>query len=136
MDLIISGNHCSIPCNTKRWDCSNYNIVLETWMIKSDLQNLRNSIVPGATKELYQIMGKPYFYDQTWQANNTIRVIPQANEGNLYNMRKEKTVFVKSITDSPCEGQMGKNGYLDVKMEFNISANSSIQSMIEMIGVN
>jgi len=127
MDLIISGNSCSINCYTKRWDVQDYNVILETWMSKSNLQALRNSIVPNATKELYQIMGKKFFYDQTWQGNNTIRLIPQATtQGTLSNMRGEKVVFVKSITDNPCKGQMGKNGYLNVKMEFNISANSSL----------
>ena len=127
MDLIISGNHCSILGWCKRWTTSGYNVVVETWMIKSDLQDLRNSIVPNATKELFQIMGQSYFYDQTWQANNTLRLIPQATtRGTLSNMRDEKVVFVKSISDSPCEGQMGRDGYLNVKMEFNPSGNQSL----------
>jgi len=127
MDLIISGNHCSILGWTKRWSTSNYNIVVETLMIKSDLQDLRNSIVPGASKELYQIMGRKYYYDQTWQANNTLTLIPQSTtQGTLSNMRGEKVVFVKSISDNPCKGKLGNDGYLDVKVEFNISGNQNL----------
>ena len=127
MDLIISGNNCSILGWCKRWSTSNYNVVVETLMIKSDLQDLRNSIVPGASKELYQIMGQKYFYDQTWQSNNTIRLIPQdTTQGTLSNMRGEKVVFVKSISDNPCKGKLGQDGYLDIKMEFNSSGNQSL----------
>jgi len=127
MDLVISGNNCHILCWTKRWSVSNYSLTLETWMSKSDLQDLRNSVVPGASSELYSILGRKYFFDQTWQANNTIVLIPQdTTYGNLSMMRPEKVVFVKSIVDNPCEGQMGRDGYLNVKLEFNPSGNQNL----------
>lgn len=55
-----------INCWCSRWDVDNYSIVAETWLKKNDLQTLRNNIRPGATKELYRILGRPRFTDTSW----------------------------------------------------------------------
>ena len=124
MNLIISGNHCSIPCWCTRWDTSNYSITIETFMTKGNLQDFKNSIVPGAVKELYQIMGKSYYHDQTWQGNNTIRLIPQATpQGTLSIARQEKVCFPKTITTSTMKGD---DGWIMCKVEAYVSGNQNL----------
>ena len=74
-------------------------------MKKADLQSLRSSVTPGATGELYKILGRPTFYDKTWSASNTLRLIPSGDEGsNMPYMRSEKLIFVKGISDVPIDG--------------------------------
>ena len=51
-------------------------MVVSTWLKKDDLQTLVSNITPGACRELFQIMGRKYFFDTTWQANNTIKLKP------------------------------------------------------------
>ena len=114
-DLLIyyNGNDY-IDCRCSRWNVSNKSIVIETWLDKSDLQNLRNNIVPGAVDGLYKIMGDEIFYDKTWQGLNTITLRPNEytlrighdiwegnNTSNLKNMRGEITVYPKTITTHP-----------------------------------
>lgn len=67
-DLNISGGNCSIECFCSRYDIQNYGFIVQTWLSKSDLQDLRNSIRPGATGELFKILGRPRFYDKSWSA--------------------------------------------------------------------
>lgn len=117
----LTGNDF-ICCDCSRWDTDNYNVIIETWLTKSQLQTLRNNITPGAAGELYQILGAPTFYDQTWQGNNTIRLVPvNISLSSLYNMRNGKTIYVKDVSTSPIEG---KSGYLSVKVEGYISGSS------------
>lgn len=102
-----------------RWDVSDYTLTMETWLTKSQLQTLRANIVPGATEELYAILGQPYYYDMTWSGRNTIMISSCTNlTSNLKNMRTTKLVFVKDITDSPIPGA---SGYINVKIEGYIS---------------
>ena len=122
LDLNIYYSSLSSPhyinCWCSRWSTDNYAITLETWLTKSQLQTLRSNITPGAADELYTILGKPTFYDATWQGQNTIRLEPTGDSSTLSNMRNEKLIYVKNITDSPLEGA---NGYLQVKIEGYIS---------------
>jgi len=110
--------------------------VAETWLKKNDLQTLVSNIVPGAVKELYQIMGRKYYYDQTWQANNTIKLKPNiytkiiggdkwegTNTSKLAEMRSEVVCFPKTITTSSIEGS---NGWIDCKIEAYVSGNQSL----------
>jgi len=121
-DITISGNTCSVDCFCSRWDVQNYNVILETWMKKSDLQSLRTSITPQAVGELYTILGRPRYYDSTWQGNNTITVIP-TSDTQMAKMRRQKTLFVKNISDSPIGGP---SGYLNVKIECMISGTGNL----------
>lgn len=113
-----------ICCNCSRWDVQSYSIVIETWLTKTQLQILRNNIVPQAVGELYTILGKPLYYDQTWEGNNTIQLTPNTAMGsNLKSMRDSKLIYVKNITDSPLEGP---KGYLHVKIEGMISGSQNL----------
>ena len=111
-----------INCWCSRWDVQNYSLVVETWMNKSNLNTLRNNITPGAAGELYTILGRPRYYDSTWQAGNTLKFSPnQAYQ--LSNMRKDTLAFVKNITDTPIDGA---SGWLNVKLECLISGTGGL----------
>ena len=111
-------------CDCSRWTIDNYAITIETWMTKSQLQTLRSNITPQAVGELYVILGKPRYYDQTWQSQNTIRLTPNtASNSTLKAMRDEKIIYVKNITDTCLEGP---KGYINVKLEGYISGNQNI----------
>ena len=124
-DMRISGNHCSINCNCNRWDVSNYDITLETFLKKNDLKNLRDSVRPGATGELYNILGRPRYYDRSWKGYNTISI--SSNSRNVSKLRKmrpgRRLIFVKNLSDSPIPG---KSGWISVKIEGCISGMRSI----------
>lgn len=122
-DLFISGSTYSINCWCSRWDVQNYNLIIETWLKEGDLETLRNNIRPGAVGELYKILGKPHFYDSSWEAANTLRFVTNANVGNLYNMREEKLGFVRNITTAPLEGS---SGWTFVKLELAVSGSGDL----------
>jgi len=120
-DLTISGNNFSIDCNCSRWDSDSYQVIMEAWLKKSDLKNLRDNITPGAVDELYTVLGKPFYYDKTWTAENTIRLIPDSdNFSNLYNMKTDKIIYVKNITSTPIRGD---SLWLNCKIEGYLSGN-------------
>ena len=114
-----------------RWDVDDYTITIETWITKDELDTLMNNIVPGATGELYQILSRPYFYDQTWEGNNTIRICPNNytqhtpntdewsgdNLSNLPYMRDDTIIYVKNITTHP----INFTGYIETKIEGYVS---------------
>jgi len=112
-DMLITGHSCVIQCWCSRWDVGDYGMILETWLNKSDLQSLRDSITPQAVGELFKILGRPHHYDTTWSGENTIELIPIPDR-QLSNMRSKEVVFVKNITDSPVEGD---KGWIHVKIE-------------------
>jgi len=119
-----ASNYRYINCNCSRWDANNYSLTLETWLNKSQLKTLRNYIIPGATGDLYTILGRPHHYDKTWTADNTIRIIPNDSYGStLDDMRSEKVLFVKNISDTPLEGT---SGWLNVKLECLLSGSSDM----------
>jgi len=104
-----------------RWDVQNYSLTCETWLNKADTQSLMENIIPGATGELYQILGKPNYYDKTWTASNTIKVKSHPSS-NLKNMRSEKIVYVKNVTTHP----ITSTDWIEIKLECNISGNQDI----------
>ena len=110
-----------IECGCSRWDNDNYNTIIETWMTKSELQTLREHITPGAAGELYSILGKPRYYDMTWQGQNTIKLVP--NGGSLNYMRNERLLFVKNISDTPLPGP---SGWINVKIEGYLSGSGDL----------
>lgn len=120
-DSMIGTNY--IDCRCSRWDVDGYSLIVETWLKKSDLQTLRNNIVPQAVGELYKIMDVPHHYDTTWSANNTLKLSPIAG-AQLDLMRGEdKVVYVKNITDTCLPGD---KGWLNVKIEVMISSNQEL----------
>ena len=123
-DIIISGNSCSIPCACSRFTVDNYSITIETWLKKSDVQKIRNNVMPGATRDMCNILGLPHFFDTTFTRDNTLRLIPNVSFGsNLPYMRGEKTVFCKSIQTNPLSGD---KGWISCKMEFFVSGTSEL----------
>jgi len=114
-----------IDCYCSRWDTNNYEIVIETWIKKTDLQTLRDNITPNAVGELYNILGRPKYYDKTWSSENTLKLKPNSNSStsNLNNMRREKLIYVKNITDSPIKGA---NGWFNVKIEGYVSGSTDL----------
>lgn len=93
-------------------------------MKKSDLQNLRSSITPGAVGTLYEILGEPHFYDTTWQGNNTIVLSPHPSS-QLYKMRRgrDTVCYCRNITTRPIGGDAG---FIEVKLECSLSSNQEI----------
>ena len=118
--LYYSGS-AFVDCACNRWDTNNYSIVIETWLNKSQLNSLRIGLTPGAVGELYKILGRPTYYDQTWQSENTLRIVPVSS--SVDGMRTEKTIYVKSLSDSPIPGT---SGWLSVKIEGLISGSSNL----------
>ncbi|MBE3094408.1 MAG: hypothetical protein IMZ52_05205 [Actinobacteria bacterium] len=118
-----------------RWDVQDYDVIVSTFLSKADLQILKEHIRPGAVKELYKILGKPKFYDSSWQGFNTLLLVPNIHkkwnvfagydedekikpESSLNKMRNEKTVFVKNITENP----MGADtNFINIKLDCCIS---------------
>ena len=117
-----------------RWDVQDYNVIISTWLSKADLQTLKEHIRPGAVKELFKVLGKPKFYDSTWQGMNSLRLVPNIHtkwnvfagygdekikpESTLYKMRNEKTVFVQNLTENPCGAD---TNYINIKLDCKIS---------------
>jgi len=111
-----------IDCWCSRWDYDNYSIKVETWLKKDALKDLRDNIVPGAVDELYNVLGKPFYYDKTWTASNTVRLRPNpSSNSSLKEMRNEKLIFVKNITSTPIKGN---SLWINCKIEGYVSGGS------------
>lgn len=122
-DLCISGSDCSIDCYNTRWTSDDYLITIETFITKSDLQSLEDSVVPGAVDVMYNLMGRDMYHDSTFQGNNTIVLTPQSNVGKLSNMRSEKVIFIKHLISEPITGP---SGYLSIRLEGYLSGSQVI----------
>ena len=100
---ILNGNTTlttgdSIDCWASRFDIDNYNITIETILSPGDRNDLFKNITPGAVRELYNILGTPYFIDSTYSSGNTINVDPIGNLADIVNSYK---IAIKSISDTP-----------------------------------
>ena len=128
--LIYYGNRDTeeyLDCKCSRWDVSDYDIIVETWLKKDDAQTLRENIVPGATGELFKVLGRPTFYDKTWQSKNTLYIKPNPSpdfmpHSRLYNMREEVYLYVQNYTEHP----ITNTDWIEIKIEGKISGTSSI----------
>lgn len=105
-----------INCWCTRWDETNWDIIIETFLDKSSVQTLINNTTPGAVGELYEVLGSRVYYDKTWEGNNTLKFSPNSGckVSTLKDMREDKIVYVKNLTTSPIEGA---NGLINVKIE-------------------
>ena len=121
-DLDIDGyNYVEGRCS--RWDVDNYSVIVETWLNKDSFSNLLNNITPGATKDLYTILGRPNYYDTTWQGNNTIRLYPTPDSQKMPNsklkeLRRDTICYVKNITSGHVPGM---DKWVRIKIEGYIS---------------
>jgi len=122
LDLLISGNNCSLLCRCSRFQVSNYDFIIETWLTKAQLTDLNYSITPGAVSMLYEVLGKKHFYDTTWQGNNTITFTPTGNSDLKYRVN-ETTGYCRNITTRPLEGD---SLLIECKLECAISGSSGL----------
>ena len=121
-DLNIVGDSCDINCWCGRWQVDNYTFIIETWLTKTQYQNLRDSVRPGAVGELFNILGKPHFYDASWSTANTLTFTPIA--GNLLaKMRKPTTGYCKNLISSPLKGD---KGHIFCKIEMVVSGSGDL----------
>lgn len=104
-----------VDCFCTRWDVSDYEVTIETFLKKDDLYNIKNNVYPGATEELFKILGKPTYYDTTYNGDNTLEFEPLEEMDDL---REKKLVYIKSISDSPAAA---RSGYLNLKLTGYIS---------------
>ena len=100
-----------IDCWCKRFDVSNYDVIIETFLSPEARNKLFQSVTPGALRELYNILGKPKYIDTTYSSGNTLRLEPI---GNLTNLENEMIIAVKSISDSSIPGASKK---FNIKIE-------------------
>jgi len=116
-----------IDCRCSRWDVQDYTIIVESWLKKDEIQELRNNITPGAVGELYQVLGKPHYYDKTWQGQNTIKILPTPSSvcmpgSTLKSMRNSTVCYVKNYTEHP----VSNTDWIEIKIEAMVSANQSL----------
>lgn len=113
----------SMRCRCSRWDVQDYNIILETWMNKSQFDSVRNNLRPTAVTEFYKLIERTVYCDSTWEGKNTLRLVPDiSSQSSLSAMRRETLIFPKSVTSSPIEGN---RGWIGVKIEGTISGSST-----------
>jgi hypothetical protein len=107
------GESEKIICYCTKWDSNNYSYTIETLIKKPESVILKNNIVPGAVKELYVILGKPRYYDETWTGSNTIKLVPL---NHLNTMRSEVIGYVKNYSE-----HIINNEFVGIKMEINFN---------------
>jgi len=88
-----------IQCWCTRFDEDNFSIVLETFLTSANRNLLFAHVVPGAYRELYNILGKPKFIDSTYSKENTLWLEPVSSYG-LSSVRKSREVVCKNISDT------------------------------------
>lgn len=107
-----------------RWDTQDYSVIVETWLTESDLQSIKDHTRVGAVTELYKLIERPVYFDSTFSAKNTIRIVPNiSSTSTLKHMRRETVIFPKNITTSPIEGA---EGWMNVKIEGLVSGLSTL----------
>jgi len=100
-----------IDCWCSRWDEGNWDITIETFMGAGARDFLFQNVVPGAVRELYNILGTPKFIDTTYTSSNTIIIDPMHGYG-ISSLRERRTVAVKHIKDS-----FINKDYFSIKLE-------------------
>ena len=121
-----------VECWCSRWDVQDYSIIISTWLKKEDVETLKGAIMPGATAELYNILGIPRYYDKTWVGSNTLLFVPvqykrkpkeepwelEYTDSNLKFMRDKRIGYIKNVTEHTIKGN---KGFIEMKFECNIS---------------
>jgi len=89
-----------IDCWCKRWDESNFDITLETFLNSSNRDTLFSNVIPGSIREYNTSLGWVINLDGTFSnSSNTLIVEPQSGYG-ISGLRSKKTILVKNISDS------------------------------------
>jgi len=100
--LYYSGNNYPntyVDVPIKRWDESNWDVVIEMFLGSSNRNSIFANVTPGAVRELYNILGTPKFIDTTYNSGNTIILEPLHGYG-LSSLREKRTCAVKNISDT------------------------------------
>lgn len=110
-----------IECWCSRWDTDNYSVIAETWLKEDEYNTIRDNIRPGAVAEMFNVLGKPHYYDKSWSGKNTLRLKPNPlSHSTLPEMRKDTIIYVKNVTTYVPEGA---SGFIYTKIEGQISGN-------------
>lgn len=88
-----------IRCWNTRWDEQNYDVIIETFIDACDRNYLMDNIIPGAVKEVYNILGTPKFIDMTYKSGNTLIYEP-IHEYGLSSLRQRRVIGIKNISDT------------------------------------
>ena len=100
-----------IDCWCTRWDEGNWDVTFETFLGSGARNFLFQNVIPGAVRELYNILGTPNFIDTTYSSGNTIIIEPVSNYG-LSSVRQRRMIGIKSISDTIINPD-----YISVKIE-------------------
>jgi hypothetical protein len=87
-----------IQCWCKRWGEENYSVTIETFLGSGARNFLFQNVVPGACKEMYNILGVPVYWDTTYNSGNTVILEPQSGYG-LSGVRQRRMIAVKNCSD-------------------------------------
>lgn len=93
----------SVWCS--RWTENGWNLTIEFPADTSQRNNIFRYTVPGACKELYNILGVPHYIDTTWTSGNTLIISPLEFTG-LSGLCSKKKIAVKSIIDEHLNNQV------------------------------
>jgi len=96
-----------LDCICTEWTEANYQVSISAIMTSTQRNTLYANVVPGAIRELTNILGTPYYIDTTYSSGNTLILSPIDGTG-LADLRESRTIGVKSISDSPLKGPSGK----------------------------
>jgi len=88
-----------IDCWCTRWDESNWDVIVETFLSSGARNMLFKNVAPGAIRELYNILGRPKYIDTTYSSGNTLILSPLSNYP-LSSLVKERKIAVKNISDT------------------------------------
>lgn len=101
-DGVISGatwTDRSIKCYCTSWNEGNWDVSINTFLDPCDRNYLFSNVVPGAKREIANILGTPMNMDTTYTSSNTLILEPISGYG-ISSLREKRTVVVKSIQDS------------------------------------
>lgn len=119
----MAGDHYTLS-RCSRWDVSNYQVVIETWLSKDDAETILTHTKPGAAGELFKIIDKPIYYDKTLGGKNTLMLKPNEDSpSTLKYMRNETLIYPRTITTHPLT--YTNNNWIEVKIEGYISGTSN-----------
>ena len=88
-----------IRCWNTRWDESNWDVTVETFMDPCDRNYLYSNVTPGAVRELYNVLGTPKYKDTTFTSSNSLIIDPLSGVG-LSSLRYARTIAIKNVSDS------------------------------------
>jgi len=86
-------------CPISRWQEDNWNVIIETFLESGNRNSLFANVIPGAVREIYNILGTPKFIDISYSSGNTLIIEPQAGYG-ISSLRQSRTIGVKNIQDT------------------------------------